>query len=59
MTEISKLLEREILPVDTTEAISSQQIELVDEAKNVFKDLLEWIAQTSQNDELDTSTTIH
>ena len=41
MTDITKLLEREVLPVDTTEPVSSEQVEIVDQAQEVFKELVE------------------
>ena len=59
MTDITKLLEREVLPVDTTEPVSSEQVEIVDQAQDVFKKLVEWITQDPQNDAWDIPTTLH
>lgn len=59
MTDISKLLEREVLPVDTTEPTTWEQVEVVDQAQEVFKDLVEWITQNPQNDAGDIPTTLH
>ena len=59
MTDITKLLEREVLPVDTTEPVSSEQVEIVDQAQEVFKELVEWITQKPQNDAWDIPTTLH
>lgn len=59
MTDISKLLEREVLPVDTTEPTTKEQEEVVDQAQGVFKDLVDGITTIPQNDGIDDSPILH